>query len=318
MHNFRRFFAGRGITKLHAIQAIDFDAWRAARLAISKPGTVQDESILIEQLFKFARSRKLIAENPLADIKLPEPRSISKPAPSLEQVNDIISAADEELRVWLLMLALTGQRVGELQRLRTEDVDLVGGWIHIASRPGAETKNKESRKVPMHARLRRTLEALPPRTHRWFFTATPGSRYPEGGHRINTSSVNKRLAVVLGRIGLPAGREAGFVVHSLRHFFETVTVHAGIPQFVINRWMGHSDRTMGSTCFHLSDCDSQACMARVPFGDGSGEGIPTPVATSASAGCATEHDSPSSPRLGALSTWSGIHSRVGLDPPGRR
>lgn len=36
----------------------------------------------------------------------------------------------------------------------------------------------------------------------------------------------------------------GFVIHSLRHFFETFAVNAGIPQRVIDTWLGHrSDKS---------------------------------------------------------------------------
>ena len=79
LNSFRRFLAERGVSKLHAIKAVHFDAGRAGRTDVVKPGTVHDESILVKQLFKFARSRKLIGENPLVDIKLQEPPRVSKP-----------------------------------------------------------------------------------------------------------------------------------------------------------------------------------------------------------------------------------------------
>jgi integrase len=52
-------------------------------------------------------------------------------------------------------------RSGESQQLRPKDVDLDGGWIHIVSREGAETKTGQSRKVPTHSRLRVILESVP-------------------------------------------------------------------------------------------------------------------------------------------------------------
>jgi integrase len=38
------------------------------------------------------------------------------------------------------LVAFTGMRSGELQRLRLEDIDLTGNWIHIVSREGVETE----------------------------------------------------------------------------------------------------------------------------------------------------------------------------------
>jgi integrase len=79
--------------------------------------------------------------------------------------------------------------------------------------------------------------------------------------------VNDRFTRLAAHHGLPVGREAGFVIHSLRHFFETFCVNAGIPQRVIDTWLGHrSDQSMAAVYYRLRDEDSQSFMARVPFG----------------------------------------------------
>ena len=58
-------------------------------------------------------------------------------------------------------------------------------------------------------------------------------------------------------------------MHSLRHFFETFTVNEGIPQRVVDTWLGHrSDRSMAAVYYRLKDEDSQKFMAKVPFGTG--------------------------------------------------
>ena len=65
---------------------------------------------------------------------------------------------------------------------------------------------------------------------------------------------------------MPVGRDAGFVVHSLRHFFESFTVNASIPQRMVNTWLGHrSDRSMAAVYYRLRDDDSRSFMAKVPF-----------------------------------------------------
>ena len=59
------------------------------------------------------------------------------------------------------------------------------------------------------------------------------------------------------------------MVHSLRHFFETFTVNTGIPQRVIDAWLGHrSDKSMAAVYYRLRDEDSQSFMGKVPFGTG--------------------------------------------------
>lgn len=52
------------------VRPADFDEWRRLRGIQVELSTVDDESVVVKQLFKWARSRKLIVENQLADIKL--------------------------------------------------------------------------------------------------------------------------------------------------------------------------------------------------------------------------------------------------------
>ena len=76
--------------------------------------------------------------------------------------------------------------------------------------------------------------------------------------------------MLLTATGVAAGRKTGgFSIHSLRNSFETICVNAGIPQRVIDTWLGHrSDRSMASVYYKLSDEDSQKFMLKVPLGTG--------------------------------------------------
>lgn|GEM_PF-790572 len=257
------------VTKIAQITPAHIDAWRAEQLETRDPATVYDKAVTVMQLCKWAASRKLILENPLAGMKLHRPPKKHKPCPTSAQVEALLAAAEPPLKQWLTILAFTGMRVGELQRLATEDVDLADGWIHIRSRPGAQTKTGQSRKVPIHPRVRSTLESRPKPASGWYFTAAKCSRYPDGGHWINPKGVNDGLCRLLKNLGMPAGRRSGFVTHSLRHFFETFTVNAGIPQRVIDTWLGHNaDKSMAAVYYSLGDAESQAFMLKVPFGTG--------------------------------------------------
>ncbi len=124
--------------------------------------------------------------------------------------------------------------------------------------------------MPIHDRLPAVLESMPKAKRPWFFTAQPSNRYPQGGHWINPKRLNEDFLKLLKKLKLPAGRdERGFTIHSLRHFMETFCVNSGIPQRVIDAWLGHrSDRSMGSVYYRLSDSDSRAFMDKVPFGTG--------------------------------------------------
>lgn len=170
----------------------------------------------------------------------------------------------------LAVLAFSGARSGEIQRLWAIDVDLRGNWLKIESRPGAETKSGKPRKVPIHPRLRAVLETLPKRSKGYFFTSPPSKRYPDGEHSLNTKRLNELFLEILDGLEIPRGRVEGFTIHSLRHFMRTFAVNAGVPERVVDIWLGHATdrRSVQATYYHLSDSESLRFMKTIPFGDG--------------------------------------------------
>lgn len=84
----------------------------------------------------------------------------------------------------------------------------------------------------------------------------PSDTYPAGDHWVNVKKLNEDFQAAVRKAGLPAGRDRGFTLHSLRHFFETHTVNANIPQRVIDAWLGHgADKSMAAVYYRLSDTE---------------------------------------------------------------
>jgi integrase len=264
---FASFAAEQNVRHLHEITVRMVDAYRARTKLYLAAVSMHKEAVLLKSFLRWATSRKLLRENPLEDVRYRCPPAVIHPAPTLPDVDRILAAARGARRAQLAILAFTGMRSGELRHLRGEDVDLQGNWIHIVSRPGAETKTGASRKLPIHPRLRPILEALRPKKGRWLFEAPPSCRYPQGGHWINTKHLNEALQKILLRLELPAGRGKGYTVHSLRHFFETMAVNAKVPQLVVDRWLGHQGaQTMAKVYYGHDDDVHQQFMTEVPFG----------------------------------------------------
>jgi integrase len=139
-------------------------------------------------------------------------------------------------------------------------------WIHIVSRPGAETKTKLSRRVPIHPVLWDLLKLSGRRKGPLYFSAPPSPKYAEGGHRLSAKHANDTFQRIARELGMPVGREAGYTLHALRRFFETFCVNSRVPQRAVDVWMGHrSDRSMAAIYYSISDSESQAMMANVPF-----------------------------------------------------
>ena len=270
LERFQEFALSRGVNKLARVDLVLIDEFRASRNEKLSAKTMFNDAATLKGFFRWAKQRGLIHENPTEQMRVKRPILEPRGGPSLEQINRLLAAADPEYRTPLMVLAFTGMRSGELQRLRPEDVDLEGGWVHIVSREDLPTKNGRSRKVPIHPRLRSALAALPKRAGTWLFTTPPNQKCRSGDRWIDRRRLNEHLARTLKQLGIVAGRKnGGFHLHSLRHSFETICVNAGIPQRVVDAWMGHhSDRSMASIYYKLTDDDSQQFIRKVPFGHG--------------------------------------------------
>jgi integrase len=230
---------------------------------------MHNDAQALKQFLSWCADRNLIDVNPLASRKFSPPKYKPREGPTLEQINSVLGATSETRYPVLATLAFTGARSGEVAHLRVEDVDLIGNWLHFESRPGFETKTGESRKVPIHARLRPVIEnALKRNKDGWLFTAQPSRKFPPGDHHISTKRLNEDLQKVLKKVEMPTGHEAGFTVHSLRRSFKTICINSNVPREVVDAWQGHACiRTASDMYYSLPDEESQRFMTLVPFGD---------------------------------------------------
>ena len=267
---FRDFCHARRFYRLSQITVLLFDEFRADRRQIHVERTVFHESVVVKQWIKWGKTRKLLPNNPLEDYRLEKPRPQPKGGPSLEQVNSILTAAQDTRRAQFAVLAFGGMRSGELQHLQRAEVDLEGKWLHIVSRPGAETKTRESRKVPIHPRLYDVLKGASQSAFTYFFTTEASPRYPAGGNWINPKRLNEDFIKILEKFEIPAGRKnGGFTIHCLRHFFKTHCINCGVPKPVVDTWQGHKiDMSVGAQYYKLADEASQDFMTMVSFDTG--------------------------------------------------
>jgi site-specific recombinase XerD len=137
--------AAAGVTTVVQMTPAHFDQFLIDRSKSHHPATRCHHAQIVKQFAKYLYRRRLIVENPFTDIPLSTPPRSPKERPSLDKVNHLLRAASPRLRSLLAVLAFTGCRVGEVRRLRTEDVDLAGNWVWVRSRPGAETKTRTER-----------------------------------------------------------------------------------------------------------------------------------------------------------------------------
>lgn len=267
LENFERYAAEHRFFKVKDITPDLYDKYRKQRKDQIDTYTAYNHGIILMTFLKWCRSRHLIRENPLDGYKLTKPRRRHQMTPTLAQVNDLLEAADEPIRTILATLAFTGMRVGELQQLQPRHLDLDGGWIHIVSREDWQTKTGNSRKVPIHPRLRSYLQSLSRCKRPLVFCMITNGDNPNGCQPVDEGKLNDAAKKLAASIGLTVGRKVGgFVVHSLRHFFLTHCLNARVPKYAVDFWVGHTgDQSVGKQYYGLTDQELQELMNTVPF-----------------------------------------------------
>jgi integrase len=272
LKKFEEFAKDQEITNLRELDLQLIDRYRASYVETLAARSMHNEAIALKHFLGWCTERDLITANPLGSRKFRRPRHEPRGGPTLAQVNAVLEIAPVHLLPVIAIAAFAGHRSGDIERLLVEDVDFAGNWIHFESRPGAETKTGNSTKVPLHPRLCAILKETPKSKGRTFFTAPPSVQFPNGDHHLNMRDVNEQFQKLLKQLDIPAGKKAGgFTFHSLRSFFKTHCVNAGIPREVVDAWQDHvgDRRPVASDGYYkLSDEDSQAFMKKVHFGDG--------------------------------------------------
>jgi len=263
LNSLAEFLATRKATKLSQITTSLVDAFRADRKKDHSDASMYHEGVVAKQFLQWCVSRGLIKQSPLADYRLTKPPRMRRPAPTLTQVNTILARCSPSVVPRANVLAFTGMRVGELQALRKSDVDLRAGFIDVVRQTTGPTKTRAARRIPIHARIRSILKTqLTADSHELLFTAQPSATYPHGGHHINPKRLNEDFKAAVARAGFK-----GFTLHSLRHFFNTRAIDSGVPEQVVKAWLGHKDRSMTGTYYHLTDENSRSFIERVAFDD---------------------------------------------------
>ncbi len=179
-----------------------------------------------------------VAENVAQKTKLPRrqggrERTVLMP----EQVRELAAALDEPVRSVVLLLVLTGLRIGELLALRWGNVDLERRLLRVAETvyDGHFDKPKtkrSARTIPIGAETVEILTAL-----------RPGEADPRGlifatrdGLPLDRwNLLRKHVKAVARRLGMP-----GATWHSLRHCHATMLDVVGTPLGTMQSLLGHA------------------------------------------------------------------------------
>lgn len=193
----------------------------------------------------------------LRRVKLQEEENRRDRFLSVEEIQDLIEAAEPHLKPVLIFALNTGCRKGEILGLTWDRVDLKHGTIYLN-----KTKSGKPRKVPINDPLRAMLKGLVRRldTNLVFYNPATGGRWHELKRSFATACRKAKIH--------------DFRFHDLRHTFASQLVMAGVDLTTVSRLLGHASLTMTLRYSHIASDHFQEAvdvLARLQSTAGAGE-----------------------------------------------
>jgi integrase len=254
LNQMKPFFKGEMI---RGISADQIDRWKSSRGSKVSARTFNIDLETLRLIFAYAKDvKRIILENPLEDLhRKKEPRR-TPPIPTREQFSAMVTALRAAPQATIPggaadlveFLGYSGCRLGEAREIRWDDIDFKRETLLIT---GGEqlTKNHEHRTIPLFPPLLDLLGRM---------------KVKREGRTKLFSVMHSRNAIlnVCDRLKLPH-----FGHHSMRHFFCSNAIEAGIDFKVIAGWLGHKDGgiLVAKTYGHLRAEHSAEMAKRMVF-----------------------------------------------------
>ncbi|MGI5136540.1 MULTISPECIES: tyrosine-type recombinase/integrase [unclassified Streptomyces] len=215
----------------------------------------------VSTVFTSAVEDRIIRDNPCRSRSVKAPRlDPHKIKPwTVHRLETVRSALPDRYRAVIAPTAGCGLRQGEVFGLALEEVDFVGGVVHVVrqvkvvkNRPVfAPPKGGKVRDVPLPESVAFALAAhltrypavevtLPWKTPEGVPVTAPLIFTSPTGRALNGNHFNKRVwRPTLRAAGVPIGRENG--MHALRHLYASVLLDAGESIKALSEYLGHHD-----------------------------------------------------------------------------
>ena len=239
------------------------------------------ELTVLKQVVKWMVNEKLLpAANLITTLKLKKPEGTSTYCYSQAEVAAIVGLcrAEPELN-WLadvvVALATTGLRISELAGLRWGDVDLGQEVLRLTDttrntrkskrKDARTTKSHRERTLPINADLGKLLKGLKEAPDGRVFHGPRGGKIkPDTVRNILKRDVLPRLASRFPSKGDEPGIAAGRI-HSLRHYFCSMSADHGVAEQLLMSWLGHRESDMIKHYYHQRQDESRRQMDKIPF-----------------------------------------------------
>lgn len=190
------------------------------------------------------------ADNPMDGLKTP--RAHRKPIRTIstEQLTALLNCGvRSRTRSMILLAAYQGLRVHEIAKFRGSDIDLNKGVLYVVGKGDLHAE------LPLHPRI--ALEAEKYGQGWWFPQWKPNKRGESGGP-IMGSAVTNLIGGAMQRTGIPGS------AHSLRHWYATELLRAGVDLRVLQQLMRHASIATTERYLHVDDSQRRDGLLLLP------------------------------------------------------
>jgi integrase len=205
--------------------------------------TIRHAIAPLRVVYRRAFTRGEVAVNPAVGLELPAVRGKRDRIAAPEEATKLLAVLPEGDRALWATAMYAGLRLGELQALRWEDVDLAKGVIRVErSWDPVEgviaPKSKAGRRtVPIAAVLRDYLDERKLRTS-WSEGLVFGRA---SSTPFDARALSRRAETAWAK---PQPRLEAISQHECRHTFASLMIAAGANAKALSSWMGHSSITI--------------------------------------------------------------------------
>ncbi|MEN6617752.1 MAG: tyrosine-type recombinase/integrase [Syntrophorhabdus sp.] len=212
-------------------------------------GTVYKYSICVRHFFKWLQREEYRPDNPYPFSEWRKPRPHTPKFLTQAQFDSIVDdpfLSHQELTL-LWTLWDTGARIGEIEQLTQENIDPKNGIVNI---PYEISKGNYSyRNIPVSENSTKCLNTQFGFAHR---RGHEKAIFLNPRNEPMTRSGMQKIIYAIGLRSSPLRPAMRLSPHQFRHSFGIRMLEKGVPQIIVQKWLGHQSLTMTSHYVNLT------------------------------------------------------------------
>lgn len=233
-----------------------------------KPKSLLNLYVLLQKMLNLAVALELLTSNPIGRVPKPRVERAEKPSLSPDQVRDIANNMPSNLRALIVLLYLTGLRIGEALALKWGDVDFEHSKLYV--RRSVWRRREQAPKSRRSIRAKHLLDGLAQvlKRHRELSVSSQAEDYifaNGAGRYYDPDDLRKRvLYPAMDKAGIERKVARGYGFHLFRHSAGSQMQEVTGDLKQTQSFLGHSGiGVTGDVYVHLQPDSEVASMKKL-------------------------------------------------------